>query len=202
MQLYLFTHEFHFIEIGKKIRAHGHNFEDVISACLNWMNPMKDATDLFGHLEAPRWYNILERNRRQTLDHWLFTCEDIRQYPTPVGAHTQLYLFTHWFHLIGKKIRACGHDFEDVVSAYLNWKNPRKDVTDLIGQMEVLTVLKYSPRWHNILERNRRHADDNELWLWQGNLVWKKLVAWKERSDCKLRNMLKTLKSIKIWLKS
>ena len=62
-----------------------------------------------------------------------------------------------------KKIRACGHDFEDVVSAYLNWKNPRKDVTDLIGQMEVLTVLKYSPRWHNILERNRRHADDNEL---------------------------------------
>ena len=77
----------------------------------------------------------------------------------------QLYLFTHWFHFIeiGKKIRACGHDFEDVVNAYLNWKNPRKDVTDLIGQMEVLTVLKYSPRWHNILERNRRHADDNEL---------------------------------------
>ena len=33
----------------------------------------------------------------------------------------QLYLFTHWFHFIeiGKKIRACGHDFEDVVSAYL-----------------------------------------------------------------------------------
>ena len=28
----------------------------------------------------------------------------------------QLYLFTHWFHFIeiGKKIRACGHDFEDV----------------------------------------------------------------------------------------
>ena len=69
MQLYLFTHEFHFIEIGKKIRAHDHNFEVVISACLNWMNPMKDVTDLVGHLEAPRWYNILERNRRQTLDH-------------------------------------------------------------------------------------------------------------------------------------
>ena len=150
MQLYLFTYEFHFIEIGKKIRAHGHNFEDVISACLNWMNPMKDVTDLVGHLEAPRWYNILERNRRQTLDHWLFTCEDIRQYPTSVGAHMQLYLFTHWFHFIeiGKKIRACGHDFEDVVSAYLNWKNPRKDVTDLIGQMEVLTVLKVKKTRH------------------------------------------------------
>ena len=76
MQLYLFTHGFHFIEIGKKICAHGHNFEDVISAYLNWMNPMKDVTDLVRHLEAltvvkysPRWYNILERNRRQTLDH-------------------------------------------------------------------------------------------------------------------------------------
>ena len=76
MQLYLFAHGFHFIEIGKKICAHVHNFEDVISAYLNWMNPMKDVTDLVRHLEAltvvkysPRWYNILERNRRQTLDH-------------------------------------------------------------------------------------------------------------------------------------
>ena len=62
----------------------------------------------------------------------------------------QLYLFTHWFHFIeiGKKIRACGHDFEDVVSAYLNWKNPSKDVTDLIGQMEVLTVLKVKKTRH------------------------------------------------------
>ena len=39
---------------------------------------------LIGQLEAltdvkysPRWYNFLERNRRKTLDHWLFTCEDM-----------------------------------------------------------------------------------------------------------------------------
>ena len=60
----------------------------------------------------------------------------------------QLYLFTHEFHFIeiGKKIRAHWHDFEDVISAYLNWMNPMKDVTDLIGQLEALTVVKYSPR--------------------------------------------------------
>ena len=39
--------------------------------------------------------------------------DPVRQYPTIVGAHMQLYLFTHWFHFIeiGKKIRAHGHDF-------------------------------------------------------------------------------------------
>ena len=36
--------------------------------------------------------------------------------------------------------------FEDVISAYLNWKNLMKDVTDLIGQLEALTIVKYSPR--------------------------------------------------------
>ena len=29
---------------------------------------------------------------------------------------------------------------------YDNWKNPMKDVTDLIGQLGALTVVKYSPR--------------------------------------------------------
>ena len=71
----------------------------------------------------------------------------------------QLCLFTHEFHFIErrKKIRACGHDFEEAMHAYDNWRNPRKDVTDLIGQMEALIVVKYSPRWYNIVERNRRH---------------------------------------------
>ena len=75
----------------------------------------------------------------------------------------QLCLFTHEFHFIeiGKKIHACGHDFEEAMHAYDNLKNPRKDVTDLIGQMEALIVVKYSPRWYNIVERNRRHTLDN-----------------------------------------
>ena len=45
---------------------------------------MKDVTDLMGELEAltvvkysRRWYNILERNRRQSLEHWLFTYDDM-----------------------------------------------------------------------------------------------------------------------------
>ena len=45
MQLYLFTHWFHFIEIGKKIRVHGHEFEDFMRAYRNSRNPMKDVTD-------------------------------------------------------------------------------------------------------------------------------------------------------------
>ena len=52
MPLYLFTHLFNFIEIGKKIRGHRHDFEALISAYLNWLNPMKDVTDLIGQLEA------------------------------------------------------------------------------------------------------------------------------------------------------
>ena len=84
----------------------------------------------------------------------------MRQYPSPVGAHMQLYLFTHWSHFIeiGKKIRAHGHKFEDVISAYRNSRNPMKDVTDLMGELEALTVVKYSRRWYNILERNRRQS--------------------------------------------
>ena len=61
----------------------------------------------------------------------------VRQYPSPVGAHMQLYLFTHWFHFIeiGKKIRAHGHEFEDVMSACRNSRNLMKDVTDLMGEL-------------------------------------------------------------------
>lgn len=72
----------------------------------------------------------------------------------------QFYLFTNWFHFIetGKKIRAHGHEFEDVTSAHRNSRNPMKDVTDLIGELEALTVVKYSPRWYNILERNSRQS--------------------------------------------
>ena len=73
------------------------------------------------------------------------------------NVNMQLCLFTHEFHFIeiGKKIRACGHDFEEAMHAYDNLRNPRKDVTDLIGQ------IKYPPRWYNIVERNRRHTLDN-----------------------------------------
>lgn len=35
---------------------------------------------------------------------------------------------------------------------------------------------------------------------WWDPFVWKKFVAWKERSVCKLRSMLKTLKNTKLWL--
>ena len=73
----------------------------------------------------------------------------------------QLYLFTHVLLRKELKIRAYGHDFEDVISAYLNWMNPMKDVTDLIGQLKALTVVKYLPRWLHILEKNRRQAYDN-----------------------------------------
>ena len=73
-----------------------------------------------------------------------------------------LYLFTHVLNFIeiGKKIRAHGHDFEEVMHAYDNWKNPMRDVTDLIVQLEALTGVKYSLRSYNILERNRRHTLD------------------------------------------
>ena len=49
-----------------------------------------------------------------------------------------------------------------VMHAYDNWKNPMKDVTDLIGQLEALTVVKYSLRWYDIVERNRRHTLDKK----------------------------------------
>ena len=78
-----------------------------------------------------------------------------------------LYLFTHVFNFIeiGKKIRAHEHDFEDVTSVYLNWMNPMKDVIDLIGQLEALTVIKHSPLWYNIVKetgdtRNRKTEKD------------------------------------------
>ena len=73
-----------------------------------------------------------------------------------------LYLFTHVFNFIeiGTKIRAHGYDFEEVMHAYDNWKNPMRDVTDLIVQLEALTGVKYSLRSYNILERNRRHTLD------------------------------------------
>ena len=53
-----------------------------------------------------------------------------------------------------------GTIFEDVTSS-LNWMNPVRDVTDLIRQLEVLTVIKYLPRWYNILKRNRRQTFDH-----------------------------------------
>ena len=53
-----------------------------------------------------------------------------------------------------------GTIFEDFTSS-LNWMNPVRDVTDLIRQLEVLTVIKYSPRWYNILKRNRRQTFDH-----------------------------------------
>ena len=69
----------------------------------------------------------------------------------PKCKHAAVSVYTE----IGKKIRACGHDFEEAMHAYDNLTNPRKDVTDLIGQ------IKYPPRWYNIVERNRRHTLDN-----------------------------------------
>ena len=72
--------------------------------------------------------------------HWTTNCLHVKACVS--------YLFTHWFYFIeiGKKIRACGHDFEEVMDAYSNCKNPMKDVTDLIGQLKALTIVKYSPR--------------------------------------------------------
>ena len=71
----------------------------------------------------------------------------------PKCKHAAVSVYTRVsFIEIGKKIRAHGHNFEDVISAYLNWINPMKDVTDLVGHLEALTVVKYSPRWYNILE--------------------------------------------------
>ena len=99
MPLYLFTRVFHFIEIGKKIR--GHDFEEVMHACDNWKNPMRDVTDLIGQLEAatgvkysPRWYNILEKIGDT---HWTTSCIHVKACVS--------YLFNHWFYfiVIGKK---------------------------------------------------------------------------------------------------
>ena len=51
-------------------------------------------------------------------------------------------------------------NFEDVISAYLNWTN-LIDVTDLIRQLEALTVIKHLPKWYTILKRNRRKKLDH-----------------------------------------
>ena len=119
------------------------NFEDVISAYLNWTN-LIDVTDLIRQLEAltvikhlPKWYIILKRNRRKTLDRWLFTCKDIRQYPTPVGAHMQLYLFTHWFHFIerGKRYVHVGMILK------------RSSVCMTIGRIQWKMLLIWSDNW-------------------------------------------------------
>ena len=50
--------------------------------------------------------------------HWTTNCLHVKACVS--------YLFTHWFYFIeiGKKIHACGHDFEEVMHAYDNWKNP------------------------------------------------------------------------------
>ena len=74
----------------------------------------------------------------------------------------QLYLFAHVFNSIEieKRSECMGTIFEDVTSS-LNWMNPVRDVTDLIRQLEVLTVIKYSPRWYNILKTNRRQRFDH-----------------------------------------
>ena len=71
--------------------------------------------------------------------HWTTNCFHVRACVSD--------LFTNWFYFIeiGKKIRAHGHDFEGVMHAYDNWKNPMRDVTNLIGQLEALTGVKYSP---------------------------------------------------------
>ena len=103
-------------------------------------------------------------------------------------AHMQLFLFTHWFHFIelGKKIRTHGYDFEDVISAYRSSRNPMKDVMDLIGQLEALTVVKYSPRWYDILERNGRQPYDN--WLFTCEDIFAThggVVSWEKNSSLK-----------------
>ena len=54
--------------------------------------------------------------------------------------------------------------FEEVMHAYDNWKNPMRDVTDLIGQLEASTGVKYSPRWYDILkETGDKHWTNNCL---------------------------------------
>ena len=52
------------------------------------------------------------------------------------------------------------HNFEDVISAYLSWMN-LIDITDLIRQLEALTVIKHLPKWYIILKGNRRKTWDH-----------------------------------------
>ena len=37
-QMYIFTHWFDFVRLGKRIQERGHEFEDVMKACDNWKN--------------------------------------------------------------------------------------------------------------------------------------------------------------------
>ena len=159
MPLYLFTHVFHFIEIGKR----SERMDTILKrSCMRMtIGRIRWEMSLIWWDNWKRWQVSNIRSDgiiflKETGDkHWATNCLHIK---TCVSD-----LFAHWFHFIdiGKKIRACGHDFEEVMHAYDNWKNPRKDVTDLIDQMEALTAVKYSPWRYNILERNRRHTLDN-----------------------------------------
>ena len=81
--------------------------------------------------------------------HWTTNCLLVK---TSVS-----YLFTRWFHLIeiGKKIRACGHDFEEVMHAYDNLR--------IRWKMSLI----WSDNWKR----------------WQSNFRPDGIILWKETGD-------------------
>ena len=59
---------------------------------------------------------------------------------SPTEADKQMYIFTHWFDFLhlGKRIQEWGHEFEDVMEAYDNWKNCDKSMPQLMGEIQAM----------------------------------------------------------------
>ena len=107
MQLYLFAHVFNSIEIGKKIRVHGHDF---LSPVL-WIGWIQWEMSL---IWSDNWKCWQSSNIHP--DGIIFSKETGDKHLTTncLYAKTSIsYLFTHWFHFIeiGKKIRVHGTKF-------------------------------------------------------------------------------------------
>ena len=81
-----------------------------------------------------------------------------QSYVSPTEADKQMYIFTHWFDFLhlGKRIQEWGHEFEDVMEAYDNWKNCDKSMPQLMGEIQAMTTIKHSSRWYEIQGKNRR----------------------------------------------
>ena len=155
MQLYLFTHVFNFIEkwtkdpsVWARLRRRHQclsQLDESDERC-HWFDRTTESVDSC-RIFAPM---VTYSREKQEISIWQLTVYVYRhpsvsdtcgRLHTAVSLHTGLTIL-RW----EKRHMRVGIIFEDVISAYLNWKNLMKDVTDLIGQLEALTIVKHSPR--------------------------------------------------------
>ena len=71
-QLYLFTHWFEYVDLGKELQAKRHTLRDVMITYTNWRERYQKTVPLLvGDMEAwthvkysPTWYSLVAKNRR------------------------------------------------------------------------------------------------------------------------------------------